>query len=430
MTDEAADIQAVINEFLDRRLQEALKKPNQDKDDGGNKRETLQERYQPKTWIADAARRVGWIQQVTHAVKFTHPDARGTNLYSQGNPTAGDLLVGTHTLGSGADGDVVGNAAALDVYKFLQLQVGERTLLERAIAADPALAAAFSDDAAHEWMAAFASLKGERNNLASHNLAKQVFWPLAEGGYHLLAPLFSSSLAHQVWRRIREDRFSDASKSARDAKKSAQSHRSGFCEYPNLVVQKLGGTKPQNISQLNSERHGENYLLASVPPSWHSEPVRPPLHVESIFDRLFGRQKQVRSLTKALGNFLSNRQGLNNIELRNRRAEFVDLIRDELVQFAAEVQALPAGWSVQQDCRLNPEERYWLDPLRAEEDAAFATLRNNTDWIDAIARRFGRWLNTQLSTDQTPMGDPEFLEWYSVMKEELRLICETGDTND
>lgn len=37
-------------------------------------------------------------------------------------------------------------------------------------------------------------------------------------------------------------------------------------EYPNLAVQKFGGTKPQNISQLNSER-GWQQLSAGLSPA-------------------------------------------------------------------------------------------------------------------------------------------------------------------
>ncbi len=97
MTDRSTAIRAKIKEFLEERLQKKLKS-------------------NPETWIADAVQRVDQIQQVTHAVKYTHPDARATNLNKHGNPMAGDLLIGTHSLGHGATLDVAGHAGALDVY--------------------------------------------------------------------------------------------------------------------------------------------------------------------------------------------------------------------------------------------------------------------------------------------------------------------------
>jgi len=427
--DDAARIRAVIDGFLQERLKIKL---DACKDD--DKRQDLLESHQPETWIADAAHRVSHIQQVTHGLKYTHPDARGTNLSSQGNPAAGDRLVGTHTLNGNGVPDVVGNAAALDVHKFLRLEVDGKTLLTRAIAADPALAAAMTDDVeqAQSWMAAFAGLAAPRGEPTSHALAKQLYWPLADGQYHLLSPLFPSSLVHSVWTTLREDRFSDAAKAAREARRNKQPHPHGFREYPNFAVHNFGGTKPQNISQLNSERYGENYLLASVPPSWHSDPVQPPLKVETVFGRWFGGRPRVYQLTKTLGKFLIRVQDANrnNWDIRNTRAELVDLIRDELVQFAAELRDLPPGWSSHADCRLNLEERYWLDPGRSLEDATFAAGRASAEWRDAICGRFANWLNARLNADKTPMGDPEHQEWRTVLDSKLRMLREELDLDD
>jgi CRISPR-associated protein Csy1 len=151
----ADSIKQVILSFLQERLLPKLEKLKPEEDE---QRQALLQDYLPANWIPDAARRVGQIQQVTHALKFTHPDARGSSLSVAGNPAVGEEIVGTHTVAQSLAPDVVGNAAALDVYKFLRLSVGGKTILDLAATADPALAAAFSDDAdlAKAWMAAFA----------------------------------------------------------------------------------------------------------------------------------------------------------------------------------------------------------------------------------------------------------------------------------
>lgn len=41
-------------------------------------------RFFPANWLTDAARRANQIQLVTHALKFTHGDARGTSLFAPG----------------------------------------------------------------------------------------------------------------------------------------------------------------------------------------------------------------------------------------------------------------------------------------------------------------------------------------------------------
>ena len=359
------------------------------------KRQKLLDAHQPEVWIADAARRVTQIQLVTHALKFTHPDAKGTSISSYGNAHVSHLVLGTHSLADQGIPDVVGNAAALDVNKFLRMQVDGKTLLQRASEGDDALLAAFSPDRdqAKEWVSAFAGITEDKlGGPASHKLAKQVYWPLPDGGYHLLAPLFPTSLVHEIWGRIREDRFSEMVKEARQAHRTHTRHSHGYCEYPGLTVQKFGGTKPQNISQLNSERNGENYLLPSCPPTWRSETIRLPLGVSSIFAGWLGRRKEVRDQLRTLRGFLVSVQQVNNMNIRQKRAELVGYICDELLNLAAEIQNQPSGWSRQAECRLNRSEQCWLDPGRAEEDAAFASIYERGEWCDEITRSFGNWL--------------------------------------
>src|SRR5690606_1053760 len=78
-------------------------------------------KYDYHTWLADAARRVTQIQAVTHVLKATHPDARGSSLYVRPKALPQHADIGTHLLGDNYDDDIVGNAAALDVYKFLKV---------------------------------------------------------------------------------------------------------------------------------------------------------------------------------------------------------------------------------------------------------------------------------------------------------------------
>ncbi|MDQ5909972.1 MAG: CRISPR-associated protein Csy1 [Pseudomonadota bacterium] len=420
--DVAAHIRSAIAAFLQDRLKPKLDKI---KEDDHATRQKLLDAHEPQTWIANAAHRVSHIQQVTHALKFSHPDAKGSNLTSLGNPHAGELTVGSHALANTLPPDIVGNAADLDVYKFLRLEVNGQSLLDRAIAQDPALVAALSDNAdlARQWMAAFATLPEPNGKLSTHKLAKQVYWPLGDGRYHLLAPLFPTALTHRVWERIREDRFSDEAKAAREAKREHRAHPHGYREYPNLAIQKFGGTNRQNISQLNVERYGENWLLPSLPPTWQSDSIRPPFFTDSVLSRRFGSRPEVRRLTQTLREFLKKVAKIDsNIRIRDKRAERVGDLRDELLQFAAELHELDAGWTQSEKCRLNAAEQCWLDPKRAEIDEEFATRWQRGDWQDEVCLRFGNWLNAAISSEQTPMGQVESEAWQTVLDDELRMI--------
>lgn len=134
-------------------------------------------RFQRETWLADAARRASQISLVTHALKYGHPDARGSSLYVD-DATVPEGYVGTSSCRTIHE-DVVGNAAALDVFAFLKLEHAGKSLLQRVMENDDNLRAAFSDDAelAAVWMAAFRRMKESEGRPASHTLARQVYFP-------------------------------------------------------------------------------------------------------------------------------------------------------------------------------------------------------------------------------------------------------------
>ncbi len=409
-----------IQSFLDERLLAKLDKLGEGEDE---KRQQLSREYEPRYWIADAARRAVQIERVTHAIKYSHPDAKGSSLYSRGAIEAGDTLIGTHTLKK-LIADVVGNAAALDVYKFLRLEVDGASLLELAQARSPALHAAFGgDDQAMEWMESFAGIDQPKGRPASHKLAKQLYWPMGASGYHLLAPLFPSSLVQAQYDRLREDRFGEAAKAARNARFAGESFAHGYREYPDLAIIHFGGTKPQNISQLNSDRHGEAWLLASLPPTWQHTGLKPPCSVDSIFGRWLMGFRAVRDPVSTLRNFL-HKTARNNLAIRNTRADLTRWIVDEVLMLAASVQQLPAGWSATEPCRLNRHEALWLDKGRTTVDPDFAAQRDSADWIEAVRLGFGRWLNQQLDSDKTPMSDPERTHWQDSLNKELSLLRE------
>ena len=396
------------------------------------KRAELDQQFIQATWIEDAARRVSQIQAVTHSLKPIHPDAKGSSLYRL--PHAQQVLpvMGSHCLGNDFASDVVGNAAALDVYKFLKLEHHGRSLLTLALENDANLAAALSNDPAkaQAWISAFAGLIEPRGLLTSHTLAKQVYWPVAkelnkdpdqdphnQTDFHLLAPLYASSLTHRVYQTVKNDRFSEEAKAAWEAKKRGEYNERPVREYPQLAIQKLGGTKPQNISQLNSERGGDNFLFASLPPAWRSIDLKPLLGTDTMFHR-FGRRPEVCSTVKALVAFLKT-DPTRNLATRESRVQWVNDLTDEFLQFSAELRSLIPGWSQGQECRLSNAEKHWLDPDGVEEGLATGGLPLPTDTAERVSALFANWLNAQLR-GPLPIGDPEYLEWRNQMYEQIK----------
>lgn len=429
-----AELRAVIADFLKKRLDDKLEKIKDDDVAAPAKRAELHQQFISATWLEDAARRVGQIQVVTHSLKPIHPDAKGSSLYCPPQMLPALPVVGSHCLGDDFAGDVVGNAAALDVYKFLKLEHQGCSLLSLVLARDPDLVVALSDDPAQSeaWISAFASLTEPRGHLTSHTLAKQLYWltgndPHNDASYHLLAPLYASSLAHRVYQTVQDDRFSEEAKTARQAKKDGEFSQRPVREYPQLAVQQLGGTKPQNISQLNSERRGNNFLFASLPPVWRSVELKPLLNTESLFPR-YSRRPEVRQALKALPTFLKS-DPARNLKTRERRVAWVDSLIDEFLQLRAELRTLAPGWSQAPDCRLDGATKHWLDPNGVEQACAASGQPLPTDTVERISAAFANWLNAQLR-DPLPMGDPEFLEWRKQMHEQIKAEGREGRDAD
>ena len=419
----------VARDFIRERLQAKLDKVS----DEDPKRQELLAQHEPAVWLEDAARRVQQIQAVTHSLKPIHPDARGTNLYVEPAQQPPLAELGSHALGADFAGDVVGNAAALDVYKFLKLQVGGQSLLSALLANDAAALQALHDDPAQAKVLrdAFVSLTEPRaGGPSSHGRAKQMYWLTGHdatdnGQYELLAPLYATSLAHAVYGEIQEHRFGEANKAARTARRERKAHDGVFHDYPGLAAQKMGGTKPQNISQLNSERGGVNYLLSSMPPQgWTSSNVRLPVHQKSVFKDFFGKQPQVFDALRDLRHFLSSNPPKNK-KTRMRLENLVDLLTYEVVVFAESYhQTLAAGWTEDQDkfSELDKYQQLWLDPRRTEldDESPFMEKPNSTemltfkqawhwmDWPAEIMKAFAGWLSGELGAEY---GDAEFRHW-------------------
>ncbi len=414
--DDGTRIRGLIQHFIKERLDTKLAALKDD----DPKRDKLIQQFDYETWIEDAARRASQLQVVTHSLKPIHPDAKGTSLYAPPAVIGARTPVGTHTLGDSFDVDVVGNAAALDVFKFLKLEHDGVTLLERVKNDDPDLKAALSDDSesAIRWLQAFSAITQPSGHYASHARGKQLYWlanddPTADEDFHLLAPLYATSLAHRVFRTINDDRFSDMAKAAREARRKGTYSESGYVDYPGLAVQRFGGSKPQNISQLNSERGGNSYLLGSLPPSWRSSKVRPPLKTQSAF-RVFGFRREVRHIVRDLRRLLGSDLA-PVMETRDLRDELTSALIDELLIFTTEIHCLTPGWSNDGDCQLDAAQQFWLDPYRAETDDAFRASRQQSAWPTDIRGDFARWLNKRVGR-RLVMGDAEHRQWAQTVR--------------
>lgn len=419
----SSSIRSLLQCHVERRLAIALLKIRGTDSGADRRRQKEHEFFNLQSLLASGATYAGQIQLATHIIKGVHPDPRidsSTNL----NVDPDDLevldVVGSHVLQSGFQVDATGNGAynkkILEVYLLLRSEFDGSPVLDLLKNGDPDAISALGGTAEEcaMWANSLSRIDESRcDHLASHGFAKQLYWlvgedPCDDAGYHLLAPLYASSLAHRVFALINEDRFSEPAKAARKARWDGQFSERPVHEYTQLAVQKLGGTRPHNISQLNSERGGSNYLLASLPPSWRSRDVQPLLHTDSMFHR-FERRKTVRVIVKELLQFLKDNPA-PNAQTREQVKAGVAALLDELLEFGAEHRTLPTSWSQHPDCDLGPAEKHWLDPYGVAAAVQAGEMSQPHDSARVLSEAFARWLNYQLR-DPLPMGDPEDQHW-------------------
>jgi CRISPR-associated protein Csy1 len=382
-------------------------------------------KYQPCAWLSGAAARAKQISFATHPAKFTHTDAKGSSVYAAKRDAIPDAHYLTTVDLAAPDIDVDGNAAALDVAGFLQLTVNGISLASMIAQNDMSALQTFAENDAQldEWRLGFQQALADKD-ICSHTLSKQLYIPVAKNAYHIVSPLFASSLTQALYQRIADSRFTDAAKEARKLKREGKFSTAVTVDFFNVAVQTFGGTKPQNVSQLNSRRGGKTFLLSCQPPTW-TERLLPSLTQKDAFWQAYGRQYNGLAwrTAKSLKNFLSSITEKDSTKpRRDQRADLVDELIDLLLQYAAEVRGMTehAGWTAQS--QLSRAEQLWLDPLR--QDAQFQSERGTFDWQQEIANQFAGWLNRQLQDDKLVMKDVEYREWSKLLRKKLALLKE------
>ncbi|PSV15975.1 type I-F CRISPR-associated protein Csy1 [Photobacterium kishitanii] len=411
-------IQAYIEQRRQTKLDEIEKKKNVkngvSENELANLNELVQIAYQDfnvQTWLTNAAVRAKQISLATHAVKFTHGSAKGSNILALASNVDAPYLDSSAIVAPAVD--AVGNAAALDVAKLLQLDDGNATLAVYLSQGDDHVlrSLASNDEQCQLWADGLRQAL-EVKTPSSHTLAKQIYFPIGDNQYHLISPLYSSALAHELFHQVQHSRFSDEMKAAREARKKNQPSDVDVVRYPDLAVTISGGSKPQNISQLNSKRFGKTYLFPCAAPDWQSQ-YQAPMFGSNWFDsREVGRNTYY--LVKSLAEFLVKVKPLDStLRIRQYRDRLVDQILDSILTLAAAHQVNIKGWS--ETSELSPAQQCWLDP---QADHLYSG-----DWQIEVSRDFGLWLNNRLekaSQQQLILGSEALQHWQALCHDAIR----------
>lgn len=365
-------------------------------------------------WLPDAAKRAGWLSMLSHPGKFTHPSAKTSVIIAEAQPKPdGFLRTGNADTGL----DVLGNAAALDVHKFLSLTLTDgQTVLAHLEQTSAAIQTQFelSTLPFAELQQGLLAIKQSSDTAKTSEKIKQVYFPVGDG-YHLLSILTPSGLMFKLKEAINVLRFSDEAKQAREDRRHQVHNEQGFAELYNLSVIGFGGTKPQNISVLNNQNGGTAYLLPSLPPQLETRAIQPP-KTGFFSDSLY--YKHYQDSFKALHRLLMVNH--NTIDIRDGRDYWISSIAEQIIEKVWQFRQLPPGWSDATNLPL--AQKIWLD-------AAYNEQRENQDaWLDEIIRAIADWFyiayEKTVGKDKAVfLGDVELAHIRTVlgaMQEDLR----------
>lgn len=391
----------------------------------------LAEKYRFDNWIANAANSMAkQLKFGTHISKGIHPDSKGDNINFQSTTTLSDGLIGSQAISQLAL-DANGNAAALPLASFFNIIVDEvknTKLLDYLLSDSPILEGAFANEPelSTQYKKAFqAALIGQLDTPTTHERNKQLFWAnneyaIENNDYTCLIPLYPSSLVHQVYQQINNIRYSEENKEARDNRRRNVEQQTAYRSLTSIATTSLGGSKPQNISQLTSAQGGISYLLPSLPPVLAGGALSIKAKQETIFnDRLtyicrFGLNQLYQAVEAVK----------NNYTVRDSRAESINIILQSLFNLVRREQRRTAGWT--KGFALEINEQYWLDPKRAqlEDEEAFRLGREQGEWINEIERSFALWLNGRLKARfphlRQEFNAPEYRTWRKAFRLKLR----------
>ncbi len=391
----------------------------------------IKQKFNQDTWLNLAANTMAkQLKFGTHISKGVHPFAKGDNVNFVPRQPLVQTLIGTHSIDKPAL-DANGNAAALPLASFFDFDVTDGVKVRDLILSDNAdfIASLSCDkDVANFYHAKFKqALENKLINPATEERNKQLLWALNDTTvdcvhaleYVNIIPLHPSALSYEIYQKINRLRYSDENKKALENRFKLGADHTPYLSMPNMAILNLGGSKPQNISQLTVRQGGRNYLLPSLPPKIQKRQM----FTLSKFTENFFHSEQLKYYVEDDFEFIAQvvQDTKNNIHVRDKRKDAIDRILHTIFGIAHYLQNQPAGWS--RDYHLSLEQKIWLDPYRAdlEGEEEFLLCKTKNDWQKEILNDFASWLNDKLRKRfqdlKFDFADSEHKEWKREIEE-------------
>ncbi|EMK6883247.1 type I-F CRISPR-associated protein Csy1 [Vibrio cholerae] len=354
--------------------------------------------HEPVEWLNNWAQKAKDISFATHVGKLTHSSSKSSSIFD----TTTDIdnrYLSTNTLKSLAIDTASSNAASLPVADVLNLSVADVSLLDRIKEGDGSFFRLFTENQSliENWLIQFKQAF-DSSSKKSYFLSKQVYFPIAHDEYHLLLPLTSSSLAHELHLEHKK-RWDEPYKKAFEQKGSKKYSDQVVATYPNKASLHVTGSNHSNASSLNGKRGGRISLMAALPPQWNAKLPSYAEH-QSIFTRSLSYElwDEISELSSYLL-LLKNKELSVSAPKRNAAVlAKLSAINDQFFNFIESINNSESqvGWTL--TSKLDIEYQVLFEPWR-DDDAALG-LKKNNDWLNKISQDFGRWLNQQLNKNK------------------------------
>ena len=406
-------IQNFLNERKELWLKDRLKKAENDSVISELQGQA-DDKFSLKEWLPDAAKRVTQLSMVSHPSKFSHPSAKTSSVIAQAKQiNDGYLRSGNVSYPL----DVFGNAAAMDVFKFLSLPLTEKlTVLDGFERQEESLKTLLvGADLDFETLSTeFLKIKATDTSVKTDHLVKQVYFPIEQAEYHLLSVLTPSGLITRLKQSIDTIRFSEETKQAKELRRKNEHHEIGYADIFDLTITAYGGTQPQNVSVLNSQNAGRAYLLSSCPPMLEKRAIRLPK--TDFFAQCLYRKNYQESFIQ-LHKFMQ--LDLNNDDIRTAIRNIIQFVIDQILVLASKTREYSVeGWSNQDYYASLPKlQRIWLDKIyQTERD-------EDSDWRDELSREIARWIlrsYEKVISDAYKLGTGEILDVKQRVEKSLK----------
>lgn len=365
----------------------------------------------PAAWLEGIINHIPNCTLATHVGKFTHPSSKNVDINDTDKQFDLPYVV---TAAVHHPVDIVVNAAYIGTAKLLLYELEDRkTVLQHLQEADVQLQQEIEQLGVSftQVSSMVAAICRPSQPTQTNGYIKQVYFPISPAAYHLVSVLPSSSVMIEVKRRMMKEN------SKRKACCDAENDHYGesYRTWTDITDIHFGGTKPQNISALNSAQGGSFWALSSLPPIIQKKDIRIPKR--NFFQETLPYKEYVSLFRKLHTDILTN--GINNRHVRRKREEIIECIMQLAWTYCYILRNEPAGWSLQKDYESLPQaQKIWLDNAYAKQ------RKDNETWERELTTQFGRWVINKyfriLKDSKVLLGDDELAYVKKVMQDAIR----------